>query len=84
MIKIMSAACAIVIILAGLVILPMPIPFGAIMIVSGLILLISASDTVALYIQSYRRHHPKCDKVVRAVENRLPMSWQIILKRTDP
>jgi len=84
MMKMMSAAGATVLILVGLIVLPMPIPLGAIMIVIGLIWLISASSTVALYVKSYRRKHPKTDKIIRMVEPKLPETLQAILKRTDP
>ena len=84
MMKMISAAGATVLILVGLIVLPMPIPLGAIMIVIGLIWLISASSTVARCVQSYRRKHPKTDKFIRVVEPKLPASLQAILKRTDP
>jgi hypothetical protein len=84
MLKMFSFMFALALILIGLVVLPMPIPLGAIMIVSGLVLLISASTTVALRIRSVRRHHRDVDKWIRFAEERLPASWKRVLKRTDP
>ena len=82
--RIIFSSLAIILILVGLVVLPLPIPLGAIMIACGLILLISVSATAAWYVRNYRQHHPRTDKIVRAVEERLPDAWKKVLKRTDP
>jgi len=84
MLRALSIASAICLIVVGLIVLPMPIPLGAIMIVSGLVLLISVSTTVALQFKSFRRHHHDFDVWIRAAEERLPDRWKRILKRTDP
>ncbi len=82
--RILFTSLAILLILVGLVVLPMPIPLGAIMIACGLILLISVSATAVWYVRKYRQHHPKADRLVRAAEERLPETWKKILKKTDP
>lgn len=82
--RLLFSIVAVALIVGGLILLPLPIPFGAIMIACGLILLISVSATVAWYVRNYRQHHPKTDKVIRAAEERLPEAWRKILKRTDP
>ncbi|MEO1608460.1 MAG: hypothetical protein AAFR90_03775 [Pseudomonadota bacterium] len=82
--KIPLLIVAIVLIFLGLIILPMPIPFGAIMIVAGLVLLIYCSNTFARYIKGYRRRHPNLDGFIRKGQNRLPVSLQEIIKRTEP
>jgi len=82
--KFVLTPIAVVLIVVGLIVIPMPIPFGALMVVSGLVILISASPTVALFIKGYRRKYPKLDKAVRKSASILPSSWQEILKRTDP
>ncbi len=84
MLKLLSIGFAVVLIGAGLVVLPMPIPLGAIMIVSGLVLLVSVSTTVALQLRSFRRHHRDIDRWIRIAEDRLPERWRRIMKRTDP
>ena len=48
MLKFLTLCIAVVLILFGLVVFAMPIPLGAIMIAAGLVLLISASASVAL------------------------------------
>ena len=82
--KILSIIFAVVLIGVGLIVLPMPIPLGAIMIVSGLVLLISVSATVALQLKSFRKNHSDVDGWIRIAEERLPERWKRIIKRTDP
>lgn len=84
MVKAVSIVVAIVLIIAGLIVLPMPIPFGAIMIVFGLVLLLSVSVTAVQVVRSFRQKHPDADGVIRGVENRLPTAWRRILRRSDP
>ena len=78
------ALFAIALIFVGLIVLPMPIPFGAIMIVGGIVLLVSASATAAWMVRSFRQKHPRADVAIRKVEERLPEKLKRVLKRTDP
>ena len=78
------AILAIVLILVGLVVLPMPIPLGAIMIVTGVVLLVSTSARAAWMVRSFRQKHPGADVAIRGVEERLPAKLRQVLKRTDP
>ena len=78
------AILAIVLILLGLVVLPLPIPFGAIMIVTGLVVLVSVSATAAWAVRSFRQKHRDADAVIRSVEERLPDKLKRVFKRTDP
>ena len=75
---------AIAIILAGAVVLPMPVPFGAIMMLGGLTILISQSPFVARNVQAVRRQHLSVDHVIRRVEARLPERLRNVIRRTDP
>lgn len=84
MMKILTVIAALTLIVLGLIVLPMPIPFGAVMIVSGLVLLISASAVIASRLKIFRRHHIGANKFIQAVEDNLPKSWRRILRRTDP
>jgi hypothetical protein len=84
MMKILTVIAALTLIVVGLIVLPMPIPLGALMIVSGLVLLISASAAVALRLKVFRRHHGSANKFIQAVADNLPKAWKRILRRTDP
>jgi hypothetical protein len=84
MIKLFSVVIGVILVLVGFVVFPMPIPLGAIMIVVGLLLLVSASDTVARWVRMFRQHNPGANNVIQAVEDRLPESWKKALRRSDP
>ena len=84
MIKLVSIVAGVALVLVGLVIFPMPIPLGAIMIVCGLVLLVSASATLAHCLRTFRRRHRGANQVIQTVEDRLPESWKKALRRSDP
>ena len=84
MIKALSITAAVSLIVVGLIVLPMPIPTGAIMIVIGLVLLLSVSVTAIRLLRAFRRKHPNADGIIREVEARLPAAWRRILRRSDP
>ena len=84
MIKLVSIVAGVALVLVGLVVFPMPIPLGAIMIVCGLVLLVSASATLAHCLRTFRRRHRGVNQVIQKVEDRLPESWKKALRRSDP
>jgi hypothetical protein len=84
MMKILTVIAALALILVGFIVLPMPIPLGALMIVSGLILLISVNAAVASRLKQFRRRHNGANKAIQTIEDNLPKAWKRILRRTDP
>jgi len=84
MMKSLSIMAALGLIIVGLIVLPMPIPLGAIMIVVGVVLLLSVSVTAVHLVRGFRTKHPRADRVVREVEDRLPETWRRILRQSDP
>jgi hypothetical protein len=62
----------------------MPIPIGAVLVISGLAALISTSKTVTQYIKKYRRSHPGVDKEFKEVEKRVPKIIRKPLEQTHP
>lgn len=75
---------AIFLILTGLIVLPLPIPFGALMIVMGVSILISTNDKAADWIRRYRVRHPKLNERLLGLERRLPERLARIVRRTSP
>lgn len=76
---------AIVFICVGLIILPLPIPFGAlIMLVIGITLLIASNDTAAGWIRAWRVRNPRLNSRILSLETRLPGWISKILRRTTP
>ena len=84
MVRVILIVVSLALIIVGSIVLPMPIPLGAIMIVLGLTLLVSQSKFVADRLRAFRLTHSKTDKVIRKVEDRLPAKLRDILRRTDP
>jgi uncharacterized membrane protein HdeD (DUF308 family) len=76
---------AIVLIVAGLIVLPLPIPFGAlILLVLGVSLLIASNDTAAGWIRAWRVRNPRLNSRMLSLEARLPVWISKILRRTTP
>ncbi|MEL6291068.1 MAG: hypothetical protein AAFQ44_04675 [Pseudomonadota bacterium] len=69
---------------AGLIVLPLPIPFGAIMMVIATAMIVSQSPYAARQVQWLRARYRHVDLVVRAAEARLPKNLQVIVRLTDP
>lgn len=84
MIKLLTLTASVALIVVGLIVLPMPIPLGGIMIVSGIVLLVSVSAVVALWVKAFRRRHGRTNRMIQNIEDRLPEAWKKILRRTDP
>ncbi len=75
---------AIALIITGLIVLPLPIPFGALMIMVGMTILISSNDTAAGWIRKWREQNPRLNNRISVLENRLPDKLGQILRRTTP
>jgi hypothetical protein len=75
---------AIVLIGAGLIVLPLPIPFGALMLVLGISLLIASNDTAAGWSRRWRVRNPRLNSRMLSLEARLPAWISKILRRTTP
>ena len=84
MIKAITIAAGTALMLAGLVVFPMPIPLGAIMIACGLVLVLSSSTVASSLLKSFRQRHRGANQVIEAVEERLPERWKKVLRRSDP
>ncbi len=84
MMRVLFVAVAIVIIVVGAVVLPMPIPLGAIMMLTGLTILISQSPFVARQVRTFRQRNSSIDQVVRRAALHLPAKVRDILRQTDP
>ncbi|MEM1370721.1 MAG: hypothetical protein AAGG72_00690 [Pseudomonadota bacterium] len=78
------AVVATFIIIVGLILFPLPIPFGAPLMAIGLILLISVSKPVAKALRRLRSRTPWLDNVIRKGEGLLPKGMRRILMPTDP
>ena len=75
---------AILLLIAGLIIFPLPIPFGLILIIIGLTLLISSSSKVADMIKTFRKTHPDIDREIRHIKEKTPPIIKHPLEITEP
>jgi uncharacterized membrane protein len=75
---------ALILVGAGLILLPLPIPLGAIMIISGTSLAIAANSKVKHLVIRYRRRHPKVEAVIDRFKGYLPHFIRKPVDDSDP
>lgn len=71
-------------VLSGMVVFPLPIPFGLLMIAIGLVLLLTNSNWAPAMVRRARSRWPKLDGWLRQAGRKLPRSMFRILAATDP
>jgi hypothetical protein len=72
------------IILLGLIILPLPIPLGALLIVIGATILIGSSETATEWVKTRRARNPRLHNLPSSAEKCLPGKLGDVLRRTSP
>jgi hypothetical protein len=77
-------AAALVLIGAGLIVFPLPIPFGAPMVAVGVTLLISHSRVAARGLMALRFKSPQVERAIHFLEVRAPKAIARVLRRTRP
>ncbi|MEL7491347.1 MAG: PGPGW domain-containing protein [Pseudomonadota bacterium] len=73
-----------VLILVGLVVLPLPLPFGLIMITIGFALLAPYIPAFQRLVRSMRRKWPDLDRSLRRYRNRFPPIIRKTIDKTNP
>ncbi len=84
MLKPLLILLALIQIIVGAIVLPMPIPLGAILMTLGIALLVAQSPFAASQFRRFRHRHLKFDGIVRKIEDRLPSWLAKVLRKTDP
>lgn len=82
--KILWWSLAAVLILLGLATVWLPIPTGVPLLALGLIVVVGTSRSAARHLRKHRRNTPPLNSVITWVENRSPLRFARILKRTRP
>ena len=82
--RIIIILTAITLILAGLIVLPMPLPFGAIMVLTGFGMLVSSSQTAARAVMAMRARSARLNRLLSLSEKYLPGAMGRALQRTKP
>lgn len=75
---------ALVFLISGIILFPLPIPFGLIFILIGLMLLVSSNQQVANYFKKYRKSHPDIDEGIRHFKEKTPPIIRKPIEMTDP
>ena len=75
---------AVILVLAGIAVIPLPIPFGALMVAVGLTILISINRPFAAFVKARRQRHPLIHRLLELLENGSPSGIRNVLKRSDP
>ncbi len=71
-------------IVSGIILFPLPIPFGLIFIITGLMLLVSSNRQLANYFKNYRKNHPEVDQKIRQIKEKIPSIIRKPLEITEP
>lgn len=75
---------AAILIILGIVITPLPIPFGLILIAIGLIILAYDNDRIVRHIRILRRRFPSFSKKLESLESgQIPVFCEV-LRNTNP
>ncbi|MEO1204871.1 MAG: PGPGW domain-containing protein [Pseudomonadota bacterium] len=82
--KILLAVIAVILIVVGLIVLPMPVPLGAIMIVTGLALMVSQSPSAAKQLRAFRQKNKNTNAIIQRIEDALPKWLHDRFKNSDP
>lgn len=73
-----------VLVAAGLVIMPTPVPIGLVLFVAGLTLLARESETARKGIRWVRRRLPVLSNAMNKAAPRLPSGLRTFIETTDP
>ncbi|MEO1015336.1 MAG: PGPGW domain-containing protein [Pseudomonadota bacterium] len=84
MLPILHQALGAFLVLTGLVVLPLPIPFGLIMITIGLTLLAPYVPFVQRIVKKLRSRHPSLDEKLMRYRHRCPPIVRKTIDRTHP
>lgn len=82
--KLLWWSLAAVLILLGLATVWLPIPTGVPLLALGLIVVVGTSRSAARHLRKRRRNTPPLNEAMTWVENRSPLRFARILKRTRP
>ena len=79
-----KAASGAILVIGGIIVTPLPIPFGIIMIIIGLSLLASPVPKVRDYLTSVRRRYREFSDKLNRIKSKLPSLARQLIEDTDP
>lgn len=84
MLKIIYKIIGGIFLLAGLIMFPLPLPFGLIFIVLGSFILIGSSSHFAGLLRKCRGKYPNFNRIFSRMANKMPKTIRRQLAKTDP
>ena len=78
--NIVILVAAVLMVLIGLVTFLLPIPFGIVLLLMGISMLMMVSPPVRAWFHRLRRRYPSLDRRLASIEPHLPASLQKILR----
>lgn len=79
-----KAVSGMLLVIVGIIVTPLPIPFGVLMILVGLSLLASSVPWVREYLTSLRTRYREFSGTLNKMKNKLPGFARQLIEDTDP
>ena len=74
----------ITLLIAGAIVFPMPIPFGAIMMAMGAVLVFGDNPKLLRFLTERRRRNPRVDALIKRLAAWFPRFMQRVIENTNP
>lgn len=84
MLRLINQIIGTIVLVAGLILFPMPIPFGALLIAIGSFILIGSSPLFVSVLRGIRRKFPKFNQAFTSFSSKMPEAIHKQLSKTDP
>ena len=80
----LNLIAGVLLVIAGIIITPMPIPLGIILIILGLSMLVSTVPAVRHFLRNLRSRHKTMSLRLNHIKPRLPAFARRLIEETDP
>lgn len=79
-----QAVAGVLLVMFGIIVTPLPIPFGLLMILVGLSLLASSVPWVRQYLKALRQRYREFSGKLNRIKSKLPRFVRQLIEDTDP
>lgn len=77
-------AAGILLLIAGIILTPLPIPFGILCLFIGLSILVSAIPQMRIWVTALRRRYQRTSAKLNLIKHRMPHFARQLIEETDP
>jgi hypothetical protein len=74
--RVVAQIVGLALLLIGLAVMVLPVPFGFVLVFLGGWLIVSNNRLIARGVRALRRHWPAFDRIIRSMERVLPKHWR--------